>query len=265
MSISVRTLYYATVVLAGALAHTTIPEAIAGPGAADLLRRNSEAYAMALLIPLFWDLHAPGLEPASPRERLGGANCGRAAGWFALTLLAMVALQSTVLPTLGLGLPQAVVTLGEAFTATLVVSGYLTWSRSIVSCHATSIDGGATVSVAGRLAYYGIVVLTAVMVEQAQAVTVLGETVTGWIRLQSEAFTAMLLVPLYFDAVAARRSPRVRVVWYFALVAIPLLIQGGPLTGIMPESLRFWIGTTTEAFIATMLISAYFDVRAHRP
>jgi hypothetical protein len=256
-----RTAYYAVVLLGAIAVHQDWVATIIGDGFGSLLRRNSEAYVMMLILPAYWDLFAPSVDPdghgatatIGPRMLPHGA-------WFAGLALAAIVLQSHVPGALGVDLAQALVTLGEAFVAGIVICLYLGWSRAILPGPSHVITGAAVRPAGARAVFYVAVLGLAVAVQQSWFAMVAGDDLTGWFQVNIEAYAAMLLVPAYYDLVAPSRRRWVRPAWYVCLVATPLLVQGGLLDGIVPESLLAWLGRTTEAFVAAFAISAYVDL-----
>jgi hypothetical protein len=162
-----------------------------------------------------------------------------------------------------LELTQSVVTLGEAFLATIVLSLYFDWSRG-------GFPGrwwGATPRRQLRVWYYVVVAGFTALVYQEVVRNAIGEGAVEWLQINAEAYAAMLLLPIYFDvvgplscAVANGRRWAVRGAWYGVLVGFPLFIQAGAAESVLGESLAEWCGQTTEVFLAGVVISLYFDV-----
>ena len=69
----------------------------------------------------------------------------------------------------------------------------------------------------------------------------------------------MILIPLYFDLPARSSNWLAKVAWYGVVVFIPVAVQfDGFPSAVMPviDTLR----ETTEAFIAALAISIFFDI-----
>lgn len=256
-----RPSYYLAVMVGAVVVHLEATSGLLGSGIADLLTRNSEAYALMILIPLFWDLFVPNTDPRQSYRATSRHGLGTLTLWFGALLLAIVVLSLGTLPLLGIDLPQSLITLGEAPTGAVIVSGYLVWSRSMISHRRTGRHREATHSPRlGAIVYYLAVMTVAAAVQQPAIIGTPDQGLGGWLSLQNEAFAAAVLIPLYFDLIAGSRSRSVRFGWYAALVAIPVFFQTGLAHNVVPEGLRYWIETTTEAYIAAFGVSFYFDV-----
>jgi|GEM_PF-5958790 len=256
-----RIVYYGAALAGVVLVHQRFVATLLGTELTSVLRRNNEAYLMLLIIPAYWDVFAAPADPdgAGATAPVDGRWVGQAT-WFGGVVLAAVALQSGLLEEAGIVLAPAIATLGEAFVAAVVICGYLGWSRAILpgrSGHA--VTGAAVVPAATRAVYYAAVVLVAVAAQQSWVADLLGGPVVDWLKVNVEAYAAMLLVPLYYDVVAPSRQRWVRPAWYAFLVAAPVAVQGRLLDGIVADPLLAWLGRTTEAFIATFVVSAYID------
>ena len=117
------------------------------------------------------------------------------------------------------------------------------------------VDGRPVSSLRGRGLYYTAVAVLAVVAEQGG----IGGRAGEWLEINTEAYAAMLLIPAYFDFIAPCRRRVCRLAWYVGLVAVPIMVQTGALGLVLPDSAVDWTETTTEAFIAAFVISAYFD------
>lgn len=233
-----------------------------GESITSLARRNSEAYVL-MLLPAYWDLFCGAADPTGERERAGVGGPVAIAGqvfWFTALLIAVAVLQTGLVGQLRDEIPQSVVTLGESFVAIFGITLYLGWSRAIISRDRSVIDGRPTVPGSTRLLYYLVVLIAAISAEQSWMIGNLPVDVGTWFQINTEAYAAMLLIPLYFDLIAGSGRRWVRVVWYSGLPATPLVVQLAIHFGLAPGSLWAWLETTTEAFIATFVVSAYFDV-----
>ena len=226
-----------------------------GSGAAEFVRRQSEAPALVALIVSLWaifagDGHPHAASPEVPRQsRTSGLRWG---GWFASLLVL------SVLAVTWDSAPNAFITLKEAFAAAIVISLYLGWSCGFLPNDRLWRSGAPTASLTSRFSYYlGVLALTAVSYTSLPT-DVLGEGVGVWLKESSEAFIAILLIPIYFDFVAGKRPWPVRAAWYGALVTVPLLVQFGIFPG--PDSLGDWFAEPTEAFLAAIVISIFFDL-----
>lgn len=255
-----RLSYYVAVVVGGVLVHQHITLSLLGSGATDLLRRNSEAYAL-LIMPVYWDLFAGLTEPdgTGGTQSIGPSWVGQGAWFLVMTAITFI-LPSNLPADLGFALPQSIITLREAFLGLLVITAYLGWSRSILPSRLHMIDGRPTASRSAQIAYYAAAVVFAVIVDLGVVRRVAGGTVGDWLETNIEAYAAMILIPLYFDLIVLRRTWWTRIAWYGFLVVAPILVQGGFLDTVFPEGLLDWVGRATEAFIAAFIISAYFDV-----
>lgn len=257
-----RTSYYVIVIVGAIMVHQAFAASLLGAGAADVFRRNSEAYALMVLVPGAWDLLARQGDPRRPPGMWGSRDplLGRQTAWYTFLVFGIVVLQTGVPEAAGIDLPQSVITLGEAFVAAAVISLYHGWSRGFAPWSRAWGFGSPMVSVQARSGYYLAVVVFTVIVYQSWFLNLAGATAVDWLQVNAEAFAAALIIPAYFDLVAAATRPAVRLVWYPALVAAPLAIQGGVLDPVLGDALVGWLERTTEAFIAAFVVSAYFDV-----
>ena len=141
-----------------------------------------------------------------------------------------------------------------------MVSAYLGITRAILPPTKHTIDGWAVVGVGPRVLYYAAVGVLATLAHLDRLPDVLPAGIEEWLRVNVEAYAAMLLIPLYFDVIAVARTKSARLIWYSSLVLVPLTVHGGLLDGILPASLLDWIARATEAFIAAAVVSVYFDL-----
>jgi hypothetical protein len=257
-----RIAYYIVVITGGLVVHQHVTAALLGGGLVALLRRNSEAYVL-MLLPIYWELFCREADPDGGGETatVGGRTAfGGQAIWFAALLIIALLLQANVSWGVRDSLPQSIVTLGEAFVAMLAVTIYLGWSRGIIGRRARRVTGSAVVSIQWRAVYYVVVVAVAILAEQSWVAGNVWPELATWLQTNSEAYAAMVLIPAYFDVIASTESTRLRALWYGGLLAMPFLVQAGLHLGLPPRSWFVWLETTTEAFIAAFVVSAYFDV-----
>lgn len=259
-----RLAYYAAVIVGAVVVHQSFFASWVGGAVTDFLRRNSEAYALMVLVPAYWDLFAP---QGDPRRRglvaPWGSRPNDLAGqvaWFGFLGVGVVLLQTGIPEALGVDLPQAVITLGEAFVAAIVISLYLGWSRGLGTWAKTWAEGQPMVSPWARTIYYVLVLGLTVAIYQSWFFDLFGKTAVDWLQVNAEAYAAALVIPLYFDLVAASRRPIVRIVWYVGLLVAPVAIQSGALDPLLGAALVGWLERTTEVFLAAFVISGYFDV-----
>ena len=250
-----RTLFYVAVLGLSTVMHLDIFAAIVSEGGAKFVRRQSEAYAMMLLIPLFWEWFATGGHPASREHPTFRQHTP--SGWFTAWFAALIGL-SLVL-AFDTGIPNQIVTLKEALAAAIVISLYLAWSRSFFPHNKLWAIGASTQNRIARLSYYAVVVLVIVVTYKPLPAQMFGESTAVWLEENSEAFGATVLIPLYFDLVSRQRGRLPQFVWYGVLASVPLLVQVGIQPPIL-DPLMDWLAQMTEAFIAALGISLYFDV-----
>ena len=103
-----------------------------------------------------------------------------------------------------LGLPQSIITLREAVLGLLVISAYLGWSRSILPSRLHMIDGRPTVSRNARIAYYAAVVILAVVVTDLSYFDLIVPRKAWWTRVAWYGFlvaTPILVQGGFLDAV----------------------------------------------------------------
>ena len=245
---------------------------VTGSGAATILLgdslggwvgRNSEAWVLALLVPLHWELLVPDFDPNAPdpgaTPRFGGA-IAPVGTVVAMLGLALVLEIDAAAAALGLG--PAIVTWAEAFLASAVIAAYLAWSRGYLGFGSSPRGGSAVVGFSRRVILY--LVLT------GYGLAVLFDFQIGWVRDNAEAHWAILAAALWFDLIAGRRGRRGAVIaamWFVGLLAIPLIsssevFEQGVFDGTIFDNASVWLGRTTEANIAAALVSIYFWVRS---
>ncbi|MCP3936117.1 MAG: hypothetical protein GY708_12180 [Actinomycetia bacterium] len=260
-----RAAYLSAMLILTLIVGSSTLDTVAGGSVAGWFGRNSEAWVLALLIPLQWELFASRFDPHVPvagaearfRSRLPVAI------WLLAMLAATIVLQTDSFAST-VGMPSRFVTWGEAFLATAVVTLYLAWSRGYLGSrepNGIGHRGGApTKGAKERLLFYLVLVL--------YALVAYSDLEVGWLRQNAEAHAAMLIIPLWFDVVAPHRWVRslvVHVAWYTFLIAVPLIassevFERGVFVGSAFESASIWLGRTTEAYLAGALISTYFWV-----
>jgi len=248
------------VVFAGLLAivQTDLLTTVAGESAGDLVSRNSEAYLMILLVAGYWDLFAWHCEPCGrgslpacdPKRRWAGQVT-----FFAALFVGALVTQTGIPGSAGWELAAGIITLGEAFVAGLVISLYVGFTRGFLRGSPRSLGGLPVVSGPIRGWYYLGAVVATVLIYQELARTILGDVVVDWLQVNAEAYAAIVLVPLYFDVVACR-GRMAKLAWYGTLVAQPIVLQASDPAG----SVLGWLERTTEAFVAALVVSLYFDV-----
>ena len=244
-------------VFVGWVAHIPFVIDAIGGGAAAFIRRQSEAPALVGLIVLLWAIFAADGYPreGAPETTRRPTNAPAWGAWFGVLLFL------SVLTTTWDGAPNAFVTLKESFFAVIVVSLYLGWSCGFWPQVTAWRSGAPVKAIESRLLYYGAVLAVTVLSVTSIPGAILGDGAGVYLRENSEGYIAALFIPLYFDVVAGKRPLLVRVAWYGVLAAIPLLVQLNPFPSSF-EPVVSWFGETTEAFIATIVISAFFDLFA---
>lgn len=260
-----RAVYYFGLIALSFLVTQPSISTIAGDGIGGLLARNGEAYALMFLIPAFWE--AINVDGRNGRDSINQ--------WFAwVAILAGVAfwLQSD----LKAGMPQSFVTLSEAFVAALFLSIYFSWSRSRApfSRGLTPLEDEAK----RRQIYYAIAVSVALFATFQTTRDLFGDTASRILRLNGEAFGAMMIIPLYFDFVrdeiaklVPSKATLARFGWYGVLLAATIVTRDlgsvdDAQAGLINQLAKATGGA--EPFLATLVISAYFDFMApeqHRP
>ncbi len=252
-----RYAYYLAVAILAVLAHQQFAIDVPGDSLSEFLRRNSEALALMVLIPVYWDFVVCATPP-------GKSSGSRRIVWYGFLITGVAVLQFGELRSgLGLVLPDSFITLGESFVAAFVISVYFEWSRD-----ARGVRRRSRLAIS---AYYLAVVAATILASQLFVRTLVGEPTAEWLSVNAEAFVAMALIPFYFDFVAAVFScqgtmPRVRRsdwvnrgFWYGFLIVFPLFIQTDLAGVVLGNALAGWMTQTTEAFIAALGVSLYFD------
>jgi hypothetical protein len=268
---SFRSFYFGAWALLITLVHQSAVADIVGNGPAGWLRRNGEAYLLAILIPLFWELFVSKTDPYRPTDAVAGRSAPslqQFGAWIGAMLVLTVILQNSAIAG-AFGLPTSITTYGEAFLATAVVSIYLAWSRGLLQEAAT---GAPVVSGIARAGYYLAVGGLTALFHQSFVADGLPASFVEWWTLNAEAYGAMLVVPLWFDIVAGRPWPKAAwaaALWVAILALIPGVFGAGEgetaLIGSGMADLSTWIGRTTEAFIAALVIGFYFMVWRRLP
>ncbi len=255
-----RVLYFVAVVAFGFVVHQGVLADLFGLGPMKFFRRQSEAYAIMFGVPLYWELFARHAHPGDRGPlvaRQPRSSAPQLAFFGALIALSFVL-------AFAMAIPNSVVTLKEALVAVFGISAYLGWSRGFLPSSTAWGRGAPIRSQVLRLCYYILVVGIIIVSYKPSVHAALGESRGNWLQENSEAFGALLAIPLYFDVAARYRNRLVNVAWYGLLIAIPVMVQ---ING-MPEfahSFVGWLQQMTEAFIAAIAISFYFDVVVERP
>jgi hypothetical protein len=248
----VRIGYYGAVGAVALLAHLDGLSEITGSAAASFLRRNSEAYVLMLAVPLYWDV-------------ISGRGRVRQVAWYVFLVVGSIVTQAGAVDAAWAGgVPGSIVTLGEAFVAAIVLSAYFDISRS------SRWDSGLVPAV-WRVMFYVLALVLTVVVHQDAVLSRVGDTLGEILAINTEAYAAILLIPIYFDFVAptvakgalAVEADHVavlwgRVLWYGALFVVPLVAAAG--LGEALDPVTHWLTLTTEVFLAAIVISLYFDV-----
>ncbi|MCP5028359.1 MAG: hypothetical protein GY929_18945 [Actinomycetia bacterium] len=249
-----RALYYILFIMGAVIIHQPIARDLLGGSAVRFLRRQSEAYALLVLVPAYWDLFAPRADPRSRSAAMSRTPTSARPQllWFGALLAASVLLGA------GSFLPQSLITMKEAVVAALVITAYLGWSRGLLPWSTRWAQGGALVGSRVQVVYYVAVVVVAVLSYQSFTADIIGDPVSTWLRDNSEAWVALVTIPLYFDVIAQRREPNIHLAWYLALGAAALAIQADAWPGAF-DSFIAWGQQTTEAWIAAIVIAGYFD------
>ncbi len=251
-----RFIYYAAVAAFGILVHQAFLVPILGDGVITILRRNTEAYALAVLIPAYWDIYAWEADPWGETNIHLRRHPGQYA-WLVLLALAAIVVETGPLAET-FRLPQSIITLGEAFVAALVITAYQGWSRGFLPGAPSPRGGRPVVSTRTSIRLYVGAILATILVYQGFVTTLLGTGTVEWLQINAESYAAILLVPFYFDFVAPRRRQWVEWAWYAFLVAGALAVAGGRFDETVVGSLAVWVGKTREAFLAALVISIYF-------
>ena len=216
---------------------------------------------MALLVPIFWDWVGPNWRPRLERSSAAAVDRSRLVRiliWFGV--LSLGVLSTWPLSWFGGSeLPQWYVTLHEAFVAALVVCGYLLWSRRL-DCDHADVDLGPVLAVGWRVGYFAIALFVLLQLSYgAIGQSPLPSEAVDWLHRNDEAFAGLLLLPVYFDVVA-RHSARRSAIWILVLLSVPIVVQSGVFGSVDTNSLIGWLERVTEALIAAVLVSIYFDV-----
>ncbi len=228
-----------------------------GEGLGSFVRRQSEAYVLIAFVVGFWAWVASDGHPSSrgaETARFSARSVAQYSLWF-LGLLAALVLFG------GSSVPNALVTLKEAVVTIVVVSAYLMWSRGIGPDREWWRSGAPVYPWSKRRFYYVAVFVLIAIVYVPGLGRVVGESTLTWLLENNEAYAAIILVPLYFDVPARSRKALIKVGWYGVLVATALAIQwDGFPAFFMPVLVA--LREMTEAFIAAIAISVFFDVIA---
>lgn len=229
-------------------------EEILGNGGASIVRRQSEAYVLILLIPLFWELFAKSGSPSSREELAGREPTSQLAfaTWFG------VLLGLSVLLSFDTGIPTFIVTLREATAAVFVICLYLAWSRSFFPSSKVWAAGAPTANRTVRRSYYGLMLIIVVM-QTPLSLELFGQSVHDRLVDHAETVAAVVLIPMYFDFISRDVGRLRRFLWYAALVSAPIVVRL-PVFPAGFDSLIDWTMRVTEAFIAAIAVSLYFDV-----
>ncbi|MFT7475861.1 MAG: hypothetical protein ACI81L_002804 [Verrucomicrobiales bacterium] len=254
------------------LVHQSVLAELIGSGNASWLRRNNEAYVLAALVPMFWELFALTVDPRSPTAELTERRPMWRRSvfvWFLVMILATITLQTETIFG-ALGLPNTITTYGEAFFATAVITAYLAWSRGLFR---PTFTGAPVVGPWARASFYATIALLTMLLHQAFFAERFGSSFVDWWTLNAEAYGAMLLVPLWFDVVAGKPWPKSgywTLAWMAMLITVPYVVSSqifgdhGVADSATMQFIR-WVGRTTEAFIAALVVGLYFAVWRNLP
>lgn len=251
----VRAIYYFGLLALSILVVQSLVASLAGESVAALLRRNSEAYALMFLIPAYWEaIHV---------DRHGGrTSINKFYLWTGVLFTLSFVLQSD----LGKNIPAGFKTLSEAFAAALLLSLYFAWSRSRAP-FSRGLDPYADER-KFRIVYYAVVGTIALIATFRFSRDLFGDTISRLLRLNGETFGAMLIIPLYFDFVrdfVRSKSPQTtnyRWAWFALLLGATIITRNlGAIddadAGLFNQMAKVTGGA--EPFLATIVISAYFD------
>ena len=248
-----RVLFLLSVAAFGIVSHLGFVTDVLGSGATEFVRRQSEAYAMIVLIIGFWELFAADGHPASlaQAEHLVSTSRLRYYAWFAFLTIAAILL------TQDIGLPQSVVTLKEAFPAAIVITAYLGWSRSFLPRDALWARGAPALSGQSRVTYFAVAVVVALVGIIGFPKVLFGNSLNELAEQHAEALGAIVLVPLYFG-VFARGNRRSLAIWILFVSATPFLTQLDVFPGFLDATVE-WTSRMTEAFLAALMVTIYFE------
>ena len=240
------------------IGHPSFVIDMVGDGPAALLRRQSEGYVMIALIVGFWAWLAPSGLPSARDVSLKRERVTSPLAWWSWFVALIIA---TVLFSTWEALPNFLVTLKEATVAVIIVTAYLGWTRGFGPGRQTWSGGASVRGVTLRSGYY-VAVVTVILVTYFLPVDeALGEGFALWLRENSEAFGAILLIPLYFDVVARRMTKTSRLAWYGGVVGLLILAQV-PWYPDVIAGFGTWLNEMTEAFIAALVVAMFFDALA---
>ena len=229
---------------------------VIGEGAASFLRRQSEAYAMIALVVFFWAFFARDGHPAADaalEDRKPKTSNVAWFGWFVALLIF-----SIIMVTWDAA-PGFFVTQKEALVGVALVTWYLAWSRGLRPGDEQWRRGLPIRNRVQRYRYYVVVLgLIAIAYTNAPA-DLMGDGFAVWLTESNEGFVGAILIPLYFDFFSRSRSKAASLAWYAFLILAPVAIQ----MNVFPEALSAqveWFEEVTEAFIAALGVSLFFDI-----
>lgn len=226
-----------------------------GEGAASFLNRQSESYLMIALVIGFWMWIAPHGHPAahSPAEdRIPRTSPIHWLAWFAVLLTSLVAMVTWE------SAPNTFVTQKETMSAVVVISAYLGWSRGLRPSDVQWRRGQPVKGSLARFGFYvGVIFVMALATTDIPA-AVFGGRMAAWLAGSNEGFLAIVLISVYFDIFARSESRWPTAVWYSALFAVPIVLQLELLPAVF-DAQAGWLGQVTEAFIAAIGVSFFFD------
>lgn len=248
-----RALFLLSVAAFGIVTQLEFVSDVFGSGITEFVRRQSEAYAMVVLIIGFWELFAADGHPASLDQPEHPVSTSRIWYYAWFTILAVAA----ILLTQDVGLPQNIVTLKEAFPAAIVVTGYLGWSRSFLPRDTLWARGAPARSGQSRVTYYAVAVLVAFVGIIGLPDAFFGDSLNELFEEHAETLGAIVLVPLYFG-VFARTNRRSRAIWIGFLAGVPFLIQLNRFPDFLDATVE-WTARITESFLAALMVTIYFE------
>lgn len=249
-----RYVFLTSVAVFGVVVHLGFVGDLLGSGATEFVRRQSEAYAIVVLVIGFWELFARRGHPGNVATR--DHPIATSMLWFSCWFGALI-ITSLLLPR-DIGLPQSIATLKEAFAAALVISAYLSWSHSFSPGDTHWALGAPVRSAAARVSYYAAIAALVLVSAVGLPDTVIGASYSDFIEQHSEAVGAVILIPLYFDVVARASGQRTLIVWLGLIVGVPLAVQLDVWPDVADSTVE-WGARMTEAFLAALAISLYFE------
>ena len=229
----------------------------------------NEAYLVALVVPLFWEIVAP----STMSGRSGFSPLAVRVFWYGTFLVALIMLEGPAVKTMtGSRLPQEIITLRDVVVGLFGLSIYFDWSRGL--WRARDTGNPQLVSATKRLIFFAVLLAANIAIFLDPVADLLGPRLTTWLDFHAEAFAVMFFIPIYFDIVlhftngdpvrARAGKPDGRsaaiVVGAIALMLFFVWAGQGAARTAFDNNFGQWFVRSAEAPLGAIGIILYFEI-----